>query len=517
ANVTWTPGCSETAWEIIAQPTGTAAPTAAATGTPVTTPPPFTITGLLASTSYDFYVRAVCTAGTDVSVWSAPKAFTTFIGNDDCAGAYNVPVNSNDLCTQVRAGMFNGSTISTVGGTTCGTDNSGDIWFQFTAANTSHIIDFINFAGTAHPIMLTVYSGNCGSLTQMACSYNNSATVTGLQVGSTYFIRASINTVTTDTNMQFNVCVKTPVAPASGTSLSCLINTVNSDFEIPAFVGNWPIFPHDNTFLGWKTSAPDHAIEVWDTPNGDNTPAYSGTQFIELNANYSSYVYQDFPTPVTTVFNYGFAHRGRSAAGPDTCYLKAGPPGGPYTLVATSVQGRTAWRFNTGSYTVPAGQTVTRFIFEAGPTGSGNATVGNFLDAINFTADNSIVSASPLSLDCTSTNVTTVVGAGAGTWSADPSNPATTVIADPYDNTTTISGFSVSGTYRYNWTTLYCTSSVDIVYLDNGNRVPQFTQVAPICASTTMAALPIISTEGITGTWSPVFDNTTTATYTFTP
>lgn len=45
---------------------------------------------------------------------------------------------------------------------------------------------------------------------------------------------------------------------------------------------------------------------------------------------------------------------------------------------------------------------------------------------------------------------------------------------------------------------------------------PTFAAIAPVCFGTTIS-LPNPSTNGISGTWSPAFDPTTTATYTFTP
>ena len=51
----------------------------------------------------------------------------------------------------------------------------------------------------------------------------------------------------------------------------------------------------------------------------------------------------------------------------------------------------------------------------------------------------------------------------------------------------------------------------------NNNTTPTFTQVAPICAGVTLAALPNQSNNNITGTWSPAINNTATTTYTFTP
>ncbi|RNL51854.1 Ig-like domain-containing protein, partial [Pedobacter jejuensis] len=47
--------------------------------------------------------------------------------------------------------------------------------------------------------------------------------------------------------------------------------------------------------------------------------------------------------------------------------------------------------------------------------------------------------------------------------------------------------------------------------------VPVFTQVADICAGTTLSALPTTSNNGIIGVWSPAVDNTKTTTYTFVP
>ncbi|MFN7014031.1 MAG: T9SS type B sorting domain-containing protein, partial [Bacteroidia bacterium] len=52
--------------------------------------------------------------------------------------------------------------------------------------------------------------------------------------------------------------------------------------------------------------------------------------------------------------------------------------------------------------------------------------------------------------------------------------------------------------------------------LSNGT-IPVFTQVLPMCAGATTSPLPTTSDNGITGTWSPVFNNSATNTYTFTP
>jgi PA domain/Secretion system C-terminal sorting domain/Calx-beta domain len=51
----------------------------------------------------------------------------------------------------------------------------------------------------------------------------------------------------------------------------------------------------------------------------------------------------------------------------------------------------------------------------------------------------------------------------------------------------------------------------------NPTITPTFTAVASICTGGSLSALPTTSNNGITGTWAPALDNTTTTTYTFTP
>jgi uncharacterized protein (TIGR02145 family) len=51
----------------------------------------------------------------------------------------------------------------------------------------------------------------------------------------------------------------------------------------------------------------------------------------------------------------------------------------------------------------------------------------------------------------------------------------------------------------------------------NPKTTPTFTQLAAVCSGATIASLPTTSTNGVTGTWSPAINNTTTTTYTFTP
>ncbi|AWG24190.1 fibronectin type III domain-containing protein [Flavobacterium kingsejongi] len=510
ADLSWTAGGTETQWQVVVQPQGTGTPTGAGQQVNAAN---YTVTGLIPFTAYEYYVRAYCSA-TDQSYWAGPVNFRTAIANDQCSAAVTVPVNPQEVCLQSVSAAFVGATPSAEA-TTCGTQNSGDIWFQFVAANTTQLIELQNFAGAPLPIMLALYSGDqCGALTQMYCSANNFITASGLVVGQTYKIRAMINSASALQTTTFDICIKTPLPPAGNNPTECQINTVNNDFEFPDITSGspYPTFMNHNIVPGWRTTASDEMMEFWNTPNYENVAAYSGTQFIELNANVVSGIYQDYETPLTTVFAYGFAHRGRQ--GTDTCQLQAGPPGGPYVTVATVSTGNTAWSYNTGTYTVPAGQTVTRFIFQS-VSSVGGASVGNYLDAINFTANNGILSPNPLALDC-SNAVAAIAAAGSGSWIAHTDNPGATTIGNPGANNTTITGFTTSGVYRYDWNTLYCSSTLEITF--NGNAAG-----APVVADVTycmgQAATPVSATvtAGNTLNWYTVANGGTASAVAPTP
>lgn len=281
-----------------------------------------------------------------------------------------------------------------------------------------------------------------------------------------------------------------------GSANECTVTTINYDFEQPDVTGIYPTFLNHSSVPGWSTTASDSQIEVWPAPNFENIPAYSGNQFVELNANVVSGLYQDYATPAGTIFNYGFAHRGR--LGVDTCQLLAGPPGGPYVNVGPPVTtGTSAWSYNTGSYTVPAGQTTTRFIFQS-VNSVGGASIGNFLDNINFTANIGILTEGPIDAFCG--EVVSIESIGGGSWVEDPNNPSGTTISDVNSNNITISGFSVPGQYNYEWASVYCNSTITINYNEDFVEVPEVEDVL-YCHNSTASPLDIQPINGYTLNW----------------
>src|SRR6185295_8684739 len=92
---------------------------------------------------------------------------------------------------------------------------------------------------------------------------------------------------------------------------------------------------------------------------------------------------------------------------------------------------------------------------------------------------------------------TTSTNGISGTWS-----PA-------IDNTTTT-------TYTFTPDATECANPTTITVDVTPKVDPTFAPIPAICEGGTFT-LPTTSTNGISGTWSPAIDNTTTTTYTFTP
>ncbi|HYD89988.1 MAG TPA: hypothetical protein VEA37_00695, partial [Flavobacterium sp.] len=420
-------------------------------------------------------------------------------GNDECASATALVINGGQACVANTLAAFTAATTSPEPNS-CAATTTPDIWFQFVATATSHTISLSDFSGTAQPVILALYEGSdCSTMTQLYCSDNNVISANGLAIGETYKVRAYFNMGSPSLASSFSVCISTPPPPSTANPAECVINTINYSFESPAPTATtFPIFTNHNVVQGWRTTASDQMMEFWPVPNYENVPAYEGIQFIELNANLVSAVYQDYETPQTTVFTYGFAHRGRQ--GTDTCELQAGPPGGPYVTIETATTGNTSWEYYTGTYTVPAGQPVTRFLLQS-VSSVGGVSVGNYLDAITFTANNGILSPNPSNMNCGAT-VAEIEAAGVGVWSAHPDNPSATVIADPNANETEISGFSVPGTYYFDWTTEYCQSTLEIVYVGPEPPAPGVEDVL-YCQGQAAVPLTADTLPGHTVQWSP--------------
>ena len=113
---------------------------------------------------------------------------------------------------------------------------------------------------------------------------------------------------------------------------------------------------------------------------------------------------------------------------------------------------------------------------------------------------------------CSASGSVVLNGLPAGNWTINPGGITGNT------SSTTLSNLA-TGTYNYTVTNASnCTSlpvRVDINPIPN-IITPTFITITPVCVGTTIA-LPLLSANGVNGTWSPAFNPNVTTNYTFTP
>ena len=508
--LSWTPGGSETQWEVFVQPLGLGSlpQSGIIVSTPSYAPQASDFSSPLAGTN-EFFVRAVCSSS-DKSYWSGPKVF---IKNDEAATAIVLPVNTGGTCENIGTNAsFLGATVSSQV-STCGGLNGGDIWYEFVATSKVHTIELSNFgpgsyygaaAGTWPKTIITLYEVQSdGSLVQKACSENHSIVAeyaSECVVGTTYKIRVAYNGSSYN-DKKFDICVSTPAD-------ICERNAYNYSFEklpMQSVTGISTII--DATVVpGWRVGTDWGTIFFQEEGNSPGVIPYEGGQCVQLthdNANTWNPsdpnikgLYKDFDTSEILKMRYSFASASRmtSAAG-TTVELWAGPPSGPFVQITEHNSSTLVWSLVEAVYNVPAGQSTTRFIFRVK-----NYAIGHLLDAANFTPITNIET-QDTTISC---NQTVIVQAnGIGQWIADANNPVATIIQDPNSMATTISGFNTPGVYVYHWKTRYCEESLTLTY-QGTSEVPTVTTPVTYCATDTALPLTATAPAGYTLEWYTV-------------
>ena len=158
----WTNNGVATAWQVLALPCGSPAPTAGSTGWIDAPTNPFTITGLNSYTCYSLYVRGVCSP-TDSSFISGPRNITTLIAPPICGGNY---VDSGGP----TANYANNANVTT---TVCPVNPGDAVTVTFTAFNVQNNFDFVriyNGSDATAPLIATLTG------TAIPPSYTSSAT-----------------------------------------------------------------------------------------------------------------------------------------------------------------------------------------------------------------------------------------------------------------------------------------------------------------------------------------------------
>ncbi|NBL64276.1 T9SS type A sorting domain-containing protein [Flavobacterium sp. NST-5] len=225
-NIEWTAVTGITGFEYVLDNVSTD-PTGAGTSITSNT---YSRTDLMPSTQYYFHLRTVCTSG--LSPWRT-ITFSTLASppaNDDCAAAISLSPNADLLCGSVVAGTLAGATDSGESDNGAGTPDD-DVWYTFVATASTHRISLLNVTGTPTDLVHEVLEGTCGGgLISLIVSDANTSNVSGLVVGSTYYVRVFTFTSGSTNTTNFDICVGTfPPPPANDDCTGALVFLSNND------------------------------------------------------------------------------------------------------------------------------------------------------------------------------------------------------------------------------------------------------------------------------------------------
>ena len=200
-------------------------------------------------------------------VFSFFSPLQSFCQSDDFTGVPSL--TSVIACTLPTSGgaaytMDNATASSGVpaGCITGGNGNHYDVWFSFSAANTSETVTIGNLGSKITTPEVQIFSGTAfANFVSKGCG-STSATGTGLTIGVTYYIRVSnvgANPSGTGQSPKFDICLTHPMPPPSnddcGGAITLTSGATNSSGTV------WNATPSSGIPTGCATGNPDD--DVW--------------------------------------------------------------------------------------------------------------------------------------------------------------------------------------------------------------------------------------------------------------
>jgi hypothetical protein len=164
-------------------------PTGSGSQPVTTTTTSASISGLTAGVTYTFSVTSDCGGTTSTA---ATGSFTTIPANDQCAGAVAIACGSSTAGTTRGSTSTNDPSGAHSGGTIF--PAAGGVWYSFAGTGDRVTASLCSTTNTAFDSQLFVFSGSCGSLTDVAadddgCGVGGLSTVTFFTTaGTTYYV-----------------------------------------------------------------------------------------------------------------------------------------------------------------------------------------------------------------------------------------------------------------------------------------------------------------------------------------
>lgn len=206
------------------------------------------LTGLTPGTTYGVTVQTTCAGGGQSAVATAtfttqPATVPQPPANDECTGATLLPVTTS--CTPLSTTNFNALAVGlSAGSSTCGYYLGADVWYQLVVPPNGIVqVTTGPVAGSVvEDTGLSLYTGTCGTLTEVACNDDRSPTnlfsqarATGLLPGS--IVYAQVWRTGSLVGGPFTICATTDVTcpvvrNLAATSVTQTAATIS--FTVPA-------------------------------------------------------------------------------------------------------------------------------------------------------------------------------------------------------------------------------------------------------------------------------------------
>jgi hypothetical protein len=190
-----------------------------------------TLSGLTVGATYYVRVYSYWNDAGDQGSFTLCITTPVPLTNDDCGTATALTVNTTPSCTVTTGGTTVGATQSQAG---CSGTADDDVWYSFVASNATHNITVT--PGTLYDPVFQVFSGLCAGLASLDCVDDTvglsveSATISGLTVGNTYFVRVYSYYGVAGDRGTFTICINTEISCTGGSS------TGTTDLGCPSVV-----------------------------------------------------------------------------------------------------------------------------------------------------------------------------------------------------------------------------------------------------------------------------------------